>query len=192
MEYTGERLIPKNDKAGNVEQHELIYSKSLNIIKDTDIVLDCACGVGWGTYKLSKKAKHITGVDICQEAIDYANINYPGDNINYSQGDILNLPFKDGIFDVFNCIETFEHVPHHDIIKLIEEAYRVLKPNGLFLMSCPSGDFYDYHPLTPEQYRGFHKWHYKKDELIVLLSPYFSFVIDKYIEGGYYLHCTRR
>ena len=59
MNYTGERLIPKLG-TGNIEEHLLFYNKSNEFIQDKT-VLDIACGSGWGTEILSKKAK--TGID---------------------------------------------------------------------------------------------------------------------------------
>lgn len=69
--------------------------------------------------------------------------------------DVENLPQKDGTVGTVIAMSTFEHVPH--FWKGFEEVYRVLKPNGAFLVCCP---FYfhihnypsDYWWMTPEAY----------------------------------------
>lgn len=52
-----------------------------------------------------------------------------------SQGDIRNLPFRDGAFDVILDISTIDHVSEADAVKVIAEYQRLLAAGGvLFLM----------------------------------------------------------
>jgi len=46
-----------------------------------------------------------------------------------------NLPIKDNIVDVILCLETLEHV--FNINKVINEIYRILKKDGIFIFSVP-------------------------------------------------------
>lgn len=61
-----------------------------------------------------------------------------GDNKNPVDvyGDVMNMP-KDwsGLWDVALCIEVAECIP--DLFKMMEEIYRILKPNGVLLLTCP-------------------------------------------------------
>jgi SAM-dependent methyltransferase len=50
-------------------------------------------------------------------------------------GDILNLQFGDNSIDAIICLSVLEHVA--DPFRAIIEIYRVLKPNGIFLLSAP-------------------------------------------------------
>ena len=50
-------------------------------------------------------------------------------------GDGMKLPFSDGSFEACLCSETVEHVP--DDTAVIHEIYRVLKPNGVMLLTVP-------------------------------------------------------
>ena len=50
-------------------------------------------------------------------------------------GDIQNLPFKDESFDGVYASHCLEHVP--DIVKTMNEAWRVMKPNGKFNIRVP-------------------------------------------------------
>ncbi len=50
-------------------------------------------------------------------------------------GDVQNLPFKDESFDSINAIHVLEHIPN--IVKVMNEAWRVLKPDGQFNVRVP-------------------------------------------------------
>lgn len=50
-------------------------------------------------------------------------------------GDGMQLPFESDIFDGVLCNQVLEHVP--EPARLIREAARVLKPNGVLLLTTP-------------------------------------------------------
>jgi SAM-dependent methyltransferase len=70
-------------------------------------VLDCACGVGYGTDILSRVAA-ATGMDIDPAAIELAKTKYP--NGHYVVGDITKGFFRPDYFDAFISFETLEHL----------------------------------------------------------------------------------
>jgi 2-polyprenyl-3-methyl-5-hydroxy-6-metoxy-1,4-benzoquinol methylase len=192
VEYTGERIIPRQGQ-GNLEEHYFYYEKSLEHVGGK-VVLDIACGVGWGTELLARKARFVLGGDIDPGAVAYARAEYltPRSNFAFFHADILDIPFSDETFDVVNSIETFEHVERKDVERLIAECRRVLKDGGAFLFSTPNGSKFPYHPQSPAEYRGFHFWHYTHDELSRLLSPFFARVaIETTMHGSFYVVCTR-
>jgi SAM-dependent methyltransferase len=51
-----------------------------------------------------------------------------------SQGDVRNLPYKDGSFDVILDISTIDHVSETDAIKVIEEYSRILSKDGILFL----------------------------------------------------------
>lgn len=190
MEYTGERLIPKTG-LGNIEEHLLFYQESLKHIDSKHFVLDIACGSGWGSQLLANKATNVVGMDIDSIAVEYAKSNYDAKNLNFYLGSILNIPFLSDTFDVVNSIETFEHVGHDSIDTLINECYRVLKNNGIFILSTPDHEVFPYHPISPEQFRGWHMWHYTKKELEDLLCKKFKSVVFNKVIDTHFLICTK-
>ncbi|MCF6154182.1 MAG: class I SAM-dependent methyltransferase [Candidatus Brocadia sp.] len=51
------------------------------------------------------------------------------------EGDALVLPFKDNVFDIAIATAIIEHVT--DPTQLVREAFRVLRINGIFVMTTP-------------------------------------------------------
>lgn len=66
-------------------------------------IMDCACGMGYGTDILGALAH---GIDIDPEAVSLARQSYP--NRQFSVGNYLTIPF-DG-YDAVVSFETLEHL----------------------------------------------------------------------------------
>ncbi len=66
---------------------------------------------------------------------DYLGIDArPGPGVD-EIADVEALPYADGSFGTVIAMNTFEHVPH--FWRGFEEVYRVLRPDGAFLVCCP-------------------------------------------------------
>lgn len=74
-------------------------------------------------------------------------------------------------FDCAVAVEVLEHVD--DDVAFTSEVRRVLKPNGVFLMTTPNGDFVQ--NTNPD-----HKRHYRRHELEALLLREFDSVDVRY------------
>lgn len=61
------------------------------------------------------------------------------ENIKIVQGDAQNLPFQNDSFDVVCAAALIEHVENP--IKMLEEAFRVLKPDGIIIITTPDPFF---------------------------------------------------
>lgn len=94
-------------------------------------VLDLGCGVGHTTavLKILRPDLKIIGIDI-EKRSSWDKLKKFG--INYLIGDVTNLKIKDKSIDAITSFGLMEHVNGDK--KLLEEMYRVLKPNGLNLM----------------------------------------------------------
>ncbi|MDD5503708.1 MAG: class I SAM-dependent methyltransferase [Candidatus Omnitrophica bacterium] len=73
-------------------------------------------------------------------------------NFRFVQGDILDLPFDDNSYDAVTCISTIEHIgigfyndpkgmTSEPDIKAMAQISRVLKPQGLLVLTVPFGIF---------------------------------------------------
>jgi len=112
------------------------YMFAKQFVKDKK-VLDIGCGYGYGTMLLSEDAKEVIGTDISKDAIDQAKnkLNAGNKNVVFMVMDAENPQFPDGTFDVLVVYEMIEHVDNYK--RCLGEMKRVLKPNGLLIISTP-------------------------------------------------------
>ena len=100
-------------------------------------VLDLCCGSGWGTTKLL--GDPVIGVDVC---FDDFELNHYGRKIIYKKADVTKgLPFPEDHFDWIVALGALEHFEPHEMLDLLQEIKRVLKPDGVIVGMIPS-DFY--------------------------------------------------
>jgi ubiquinone/menaquinone biosynthesis C-methylase UbiE len=153
------------------------YRFCLPYIKRKDRVLDVPCGVGWGT-SLLKGARKIIGMDISQEAVDFANKRYCCSGREFIQGDMKSLPFPNSHFDVLICLEGFEHVSVSTGRQFLHEAQRVLVSGGILLMTCPILD-----ELGRSTGNPYHIHEYLDTELVDLVNFFFRILYLERIAG---------
>ena len=66
---------------------------------------------------------------------------YSAQNIVLTQGDFeaqRGLPFEDKMFEAVTMLAVFEHIEPEDLVRLMSEIRRVLKPGGIFVMTTPA------------------------------------------------------
>jgi len=126
---------PKNFK--HIEKlrmkHFQMIKERMDSITDAQI-LDAGCGYGRQLMEFTRRRwrGEFFGADIDMEAIKYGKSAEP--SITFIGGDIHGkLPFKDNSFDVIICIGVLHLV--RDANKTIQEFARILKPNGLLLVT---------------------------------------------------------
>lgn len=121
------------------DAHIVRYFMASSYIRPGDAVLDCACGLGYGSYILyaNSQASKVTGVDFEKNAVKYACANYGrAGKIEFRQGDAQDLSFMpDNSVDFIAGFETIEHLKEPE--KYLQELYRVLKPSGRVMLSAP-------------------------------------------------------
>ncbi len=99
-------------------------------------VLEAGCGTGLLLEPVSHAAEEAVGVDLSFGMIQHARKR----GLNVVQGDLTNLPFPDGYFDVIYSCKVLAHVP--DITKVLAELDRVTAPGGRLLL-----EFYNRHSV---------------------------------------------
>ncbi|MBA9074617.1 ubiquinone/menaquinone biosynthesis C-methylase UbiE [Flavobacterium gossypii] len=165
--WTGERLETFVYNRIAIE-HLHRYSIATEYCSDK-IVLDIACGEGYGSHLMSEKASFVYGVDIDNECISQAKLKYKKQNIEFLVGSTSKIPLEDNSVDIVVSYETIEHHDEHD--EMMTEIKRVLKPNGLLIISTPDKLYYsDMRKLENE----FHVKELYKEEFSDLASRYFS------------------
>jgi 2-polyprenyl-3-methyl-5-hydroxy-6-metoxy-1,4-benzoquinol methylase len=118
-------------------EHLHRYDEVVKSLSGNEIILDIACGSGFGTHLLSTKTTGtVYGGDLSSEAIDLCDNSWNKDNLSYEIMDGTKLKFEDNTFDVVVSFETIEHTKrYHEMIK---ELKRVVKPNGIIYLSTPN------------------------------------------------------
>jgi SAM-dependent methyltransferase len=97
---------------------------------------------------------------------------------NFILQDMTKSDLPDENFDLVVSVEVIEHVEEDE--KFVSEIARVLKPDGIVLLTTPNGDWVE--NKNPD-----HKRHYHKEQLQKLLEKYFTEIqIDYAIAGGRY------
>lgn len=148
--YKTENLSKDNEKKFfNTGEH---YIKHIfaNIAKHIDFefiperTLDFGCGVGRLVIPLSKRSKHVLGVDISQSMLNEAEINCNSrdiQNVHFMKSDhtISNLTGK---FDLIHSFIVFQHIPSKYGEKIFETLLEHMADEGVgvfhFTYSVPS------------------------------------------------------
>src|SRR5687767_14783250 len=73
------------------------------------VVLDAACGTGYGSEILADSATRLVGIDCDKGAIEYASRHYRRENAEFHVAYVEATEFGPGAFDVVVSFETVEH-----------------------------------------------------------------------------------
>ncbi|WP_052270463.1 glycosyltransferase [Archaeoglobus fulgidus] len=175
LEWTGGRYIPtaKPEEVGAEIHYEHLhrYYFAAQFVKGK-VVLDLGCGEGYGSYILSKYAKKVVGVDIDDKSIKHASSTYIRSNLEYRVGSVTSIPVDgEEIFDAVICFEVLEHIAEHE--EMLQEVKRVLKKDGIFVVSTPNKKVYS---DEPNYQNPFHVKELYFDEFKALLGRYFKHI----------------
>ncbi len=97
-------------------------------------ILDLGCGNGRLFELFSNKQINYTGVDFSKQLIKIAQQKYGN---HFKTSSMFSLPFSNNSFDSIWSIAVFHHIPSEKLrIKTLNEAKRVLKPNGKIIITC--------------------------------------------------------
>jgi SAM-dependent methyltransferase len=170
MKLNGERFVEHLNMSWDLFlQHmgRYLFAKSFVSGKT---VLDAACGSGYGSKILSENAKKVIGIDKCRETISYCNSRYKDKNLFYSQMDCKCLAFPASSFDIVISFETFEHL--QDPLIFSQELKRVLKDNGIILISTPNKENFSIY--TKGKKNPFHFKEFTESEFVEIINNDFK------------------
>lgn len=92
-------------------------------------VLDVACGGGKHAINLAKRGFKVVAIELTTEGIRVAReaAKSEGVKVQFIQGDVENMPFKDGVFDYSFCGLIFHHFVN--MKRFMDDVARVTKKN---------------------------------------------------------------
>jgi O-antigen biosynthesis protein len=171
MKFTGEQFVPGNTGNRLLEEHYERYRFAMSFAENKN-VLDIACGTGYGTNMLSKKANTAVGVDVSKDSIDFAKKNYTGTNLKYIAASVEEPLFPKDSFDVICSFETIEHLQDELRRKYLANLKNWLKQNGTLILSTPNKMITS--PFTEKPLNTYHVLEFTKIALLNELAPYFA------------------
>jgi len=105
--------------------------------KNGQKIVDLGCGNGRLLMLLKEKIKDFdyTGIDNSQSLLKEARKIFP--EATFTHGDQLEIPLPAESCDVLANIRAFHHIPSKKLqLQALEEMKRVLKPEGLLILTC--------------------------------------------------------
>ncbi|MGZ5323049.1 MAG: class I SAM-dependent methyltransferase [Solirubrobacterales bacterium] len=167
LELTGERTLPDVPEENYwYRRHVAVYEWIAGRCAGLDVV-DLACGEGYGSELLARRAATVVGVDANPEAHEHARLRYRRPNLSFERALVEEY---DRPCDAVVFLQTIEHI--HDpgalldrIASIAPVAY-ISTPNRLTLAG-------------PDAEKSENPWHlreYDLGEYRELLAPHFASV----------------
>ena len=127
-------------------------------------VVDIACGVGYGSYLMSKNpdVKSIVGYDRAEKAINQAKNNFCTDKTKFILGDPETV---EGKYDILVCLETIEHLENPKILKELVDRCEINE----IVISFPN--------KKTTHYNKYHVWDVMPQDIIKLFDDFQVFNI---------------
>lgn len=119
-------------------RHEkmLQYIDELKLPRDS-LVLDAGCGPGSMIFDLLERGLRVYGIDLSEKMLNLARGNALNSKnyakLSVAKGDIENLDFKDGFFDLIISAGVIEYLKTDDLA--LREFARTLRPGGVLITS---------------------------------------------------------
>lgn len=125
------------EQSESLERYPLqLYHYLANKIEIEDKhILEVGSGRGGGAKHIAENLHPAlyTGMDIAQEAVNFANANNTLAHLKFIQGSAESIPLKDNSIDVVLNVESCH--AYGSVEKFLSEVNRVLKPGGYLLLT---------------------------------------------------------
>lgn len=113
---------------------QLVESKRIDPCK----TLDLCCGAGTNPIYLAKQGFDVTAMDSSDGAVKLSKKRVQKEKLelNLLVGSFLALPFKESVLDFVFDMGCFHHVETKNRTSFIRGVHRVLKPKGIYFLTC--------------------------------------------------------
>jgi len=127
-----------NKKINNTKFNLIDLSLFLQLkrfLRKSNKIIEAGCGDSRWAYNLHNLGYNVEGVDFAERTIKQIKNRFPYLKIFFS--DVRNLnKYKNDSIDIYLSFGVVEHFPEGPL-EILEEAYRVLKPNGILFLTIP-------------------------------------------------------
>jgi len=122
---------------------------------------------------LAKDAAKVVGLDIDASAIDWAKTTHcrSGLNLEFYCCDDLGGTLPEASFDVVTCFEMIEHVNFETQCATLASAARLLRDDGILIISTPNPEVTSLYGENP-----YHLREMSREEFLELLSESFAHI----------------
>lgn len=181
-----------------VNRHQIV----MDLLPDcAERFLDIGCGDGDFIFKVEDRFSDCYGIDVSSIRVQKGDAkaikHNDGKKFHFKACDVDNgLHLPDSLFDTITCISVLEHVFNPP--KTIEEIYRILKPDGIFIVQVPNIAwlplrlrlFFGKLPTTGGVYSGadWEHLHIFTKEVLCNLLREKGFSIKKIVSSGVFAH----
>lgn len=156
---------------GDVEAR---YHFALPFVKDKS-VLDIGSGFGVGSHYLAlNKARRVLGIDCFKPAVEKSREKFSLSNLDFKYMDAVRISLPKETLNVVIAFEIIEHLPVEKHQFFLKAVQKVLKKEGVFLISTPNRFFTS--PGAKKPRNSYHLKEFEPEELVNLLKQYFSSV----------------
>lgn len=154
-----ELYLVENNHWWHRHKRKLVHQLVSKYVSRKGKVLDVGAGTGKLLSELKEKGWQVDGVDGAKEAVVQSKRR--GIRIN-QQNLTKRLKFTANSFDLVTCLDVLEHL--EDDQALLNEMKRVVKPNGIILVTVPAYQWlYSYWDKMLNHFRR-----YSERDLIIL------------------------
>ena len=125
------------------------------------VLLEIGCAMGFFLDYARSLGWQVKGIDLAEDAVNFAKKDL---GIDIFKGDIFSLNSDNNSFDACVSIGTIDHLK--DPISVFNEISRILKPNGLLLITIGSiSELVPFHYRPPE-----HLFYFSRKSLKIALE----------------------
>ena len=107
-------------------------------------ILDVGCAQGTLALKLAEQGHKVTAIDLRQGFLDYAQSRWTHGDIQFIQGNVLELDLSNEIeqqngFDIIFANQIIEHLVYP--LDMVEALTALLNDNGKLIVTTPNGQY---------------------------------------------------
>jgi len=121
-----------SDKSGHYND---LIQRLMPDIQENSLALDIGCGSGGFLESLRENGRYGIGIDKNEDVISVCQRK----DLDVKHGDAVEIlqSSEPESCDAVIALHVFEHLNNHDLLEIVRQSYRVLKPSGVLIIETP-------------------------------------------------------